>query len=156
MDSLSLSILSIPLFHLLALLPHAGAIHLISAGNPANWDNRNPRSAGFRQRAEKRLGPAKFLLWERLEAAHANSFENMPLFYSTIIVGHLAGLHKVAGSGGLDASAAAFLVIRTVYLAVYAMNDTQVKSVPRSLLYFASVGVCYAVLFRAARILAMG
>ena len=129
MENLSFSLLSIPLFHLLALAPHAVAIGLISRGVPKNWDNRNPRSAGFRQAAEKRLSPAKFQTWERLEACHANSFENMPIFYASIFAGHIAGLHKVQGTGGLDFAAGLFLAIRAVYFLVYWGNDTQVKSV---------------------------
>lgn len=155
MVDLNLSILAIPAYHALALLPHAAAIHIVSGGGKlAAYDNRNPRSTSFKQGALKRLSPQQYATWERLEACHANAFENQAYFYAAILAGNLAGLHKIEGSDGLSYSAGLFLAIRAAYTLVYALNDNQAKSAVRSLLYFASLGVLVKIFWQSAKALA--
>lgn len=149
-DNVNPSILAIPAYHLLAIVPHAASIFYTTKGQPKKWDNRNPRSEAMKSAIAKRVGAKRFATYERLEAAHANSMENMPIFIAAVVLGNMAGLHKVQGSGGLNWFTAAFLLVRAAYILVYATNDTQAKSYPRSILYFIGVGLCWATLFKAA------
>ena len=87
----------------------AGVLPVVATGI-AKWglkgfDNNNPRAwlaqqGGFRARAN---------------AAQANSFEAFPFFAAAVIIAHLAH----APQGRVDALAAAFIVLRLLYLACY-------------------------------------
>ncbi|KAL1617375.1 hypothetical protein SLS56_011028 [Neofusicoccum ribis] len=149
-ENANFSILAIPAYHLLAILPHAASILYTTNGKPSKWDNRNPRSEAMKSALAKRVDAKQYATYERLEAAHANSMENMPIFVAAVILGNMAGLHKVEGSDGLNWFTGAFLLVRTAYIIVYAMNDTQAKSVPRSLLYNTGLVLCWRTLFKAA------
>ncbi|EKG19290.1 Membrane-associated eicosanoid/glutathione metabolism (MAPEG) protein [Macrophomina phaseolina MS6] len=150
LSNLSLSIVAIPAYHLLSIIPHAASISYATKGQPSKWDNRNPRSEALKAGLSKRLDAKQYATYERLEAAHANSMENMPIFIAAIVLGNLAGLHKVEGADGLNWFAGAFLLVRAAYIVVYVANDTQAKSYLRSVLYFIGVGLCWKTLLKAA------
>lgn len=150
LENLNPSIAAIPAYHLLSILPHAATIIYTSGGKLGKWDNRNPRSEAMKTGLSKKLTAKQYATYERLEAAHANSMENMPIFIAAVVLGNMAGLHKVEGPDGLNWFTAAFLLVRAAYIIVYANNDTQVKSAPRSLLYFIGVGLCWRTLLKAA------
>ncbi|KAH7117549.1 hypothetical protein B0J11DRAFT_536229 [Dendryphion nanum] len=57
---------------------------------------------------------------KRNESAHANSYENFPVFVGAILWAHVAGLDNVQING----SALVYTVIRIVYVAVYILVDT--------------------------------
>ncbi|KAF2089122.1 hypothetical protein K490DRAFT_72740 [Saccharata proteae CBS 121410] len=153
LPNLNPTILAIPLYHLLALWPHARAISISTSGDPLAWDNRSPRGVNQKAALAKRLSPATHARFERLEAAHANSMENMPLFLASVVLGNMADLQQVEGLNGLNAFCVAFLVVRGLYSVVYAGNDTMGKSYVRTVLYFLGVALCWKVLFQAAGVL---
>ena len=140
-------VLSMPAYWILCLLPHAYAIHLGSGGKALRWDNRNPRGSAIKNNMKSRLSPEVFAQYERAEAASANAFENMPLYYGAVIIGKMAGLDKQI----LDKFALSFLLARTAHSLSYVFISNQKYTYLRTLLYFCSSGLCINVYLKAAR-----
>jgi hypothetical protein len=69
------SILAIPAYYILSVLPHSYAISVATQGQLSKWDNRNPRSSDTKAKLKERLPAETFAKWERLEACHANGME---------------------------------------------------------------------------------
>lgn len=149
------SILAIPVYHILSVLPHSYALNVATKGELTKWDNRNPRSTTMKAKLKDRLDDDSFSLYERLEACHANGMENLPLFATSIILGNLAGLKK-EGIGGMTGFAATFLAVRLAYTAVYIGNTTQGPTLLRSGLWVTGVGLCFRIIFKAAKALGGG
>lgn len=143
------SLLAIPAFHLLSILPHSLALYTAS---PSAIDNRNPRASLRAASLKERLTPAQFERVQRLEACHSNSMENLPIFMAAVLAGHVAGLPR----GEMSTFAGAFLGLRVLYAFLYVGAKTQAVSVGRSLVWMGSVGLCWRVFIRAARELGKG
>ncbi|KAF2182214.1 hypothetical protein K469DRAFT_712825 [Zopfia rhizophila CBS 207.26] len=151
-DTYSPSILAIPAYYILSVFPHSYALNIATNGKVLKWDNRNPRSTTLKSRLKDKLDAETFAQYERAEACHANGMENLPLFAAAIILGNMVGLKK-EGFGGMTGFAGTFLAVRLAYTAVYLTHKTQGPTVLRSGLWVAGVGLCFRVLFKAARAL---
>lgn len=116
-------------------------------------DNRNPKGSSYHESLKKRLTAAEFAAFERAESCHRNHLENMPLFVATIFAGILAEQRAGENEIGLINFTLGWMIIRTLYTAVYLTNDTQGKASIRSLLYFACTGWAFVILTRAAWVL---
>lgn len=91
------------------------------------YDNNNPRGwlgkqTGYRARAN---------------AAQANSFEAFPFFAAAVIIAHLAH----APQGRIDAIAAAFIVLRLLYLACYLADRATLRTTVWGLAYACIIGL---------------
>jgi hypothetical protein len=75
LDTHNLSILAIPAYYILSLLPHGYALNVATQGQLIKWDNRNPRSSDLKAKLKERLPAKEFAKYERLEACHANGME---------------------------------------------------------------------------------
>jgi uncharacterized MAPEG superfamily protein len=148
-STLSIPILSIPFYYLLALFPHGWAIKRASQGDMKRHDNRNPKGTSFHDALKKRLTVAEFAAFERAESCHRNHLENMPLYVATVFAGLLAENKLGPGSVGLDTFVYAWNIIRILYTANYLTTETISWSYLRSALYFAGMGWAFAVLYRA-------
>jgi uncharacterized MAPEG superfamily protein len=144
------SVLAIPGYYLLSFLPHAYALHVATSGQPLKWDNRNPRAVGLKSRLQTKLPPELYALYERGEAASANCYENMPIFYSAIVMGHIAGLDKTF----LNNFAFKYLMLRAAYIFSYVGITNQKYTPIRTILYFWSIVLCSRVLITSAKKLA--
>jgi hypothetical protein len=71
----NLSILAIPAYYVISVLPHSYAISVATQGQVSKWDNRNPRSSDLKAKLKERLPRKTFAKYERLEACHANGME---------------------------------------------------------------------------------
>lgn len=69
------SLLAIPAYYILSVLPHTYSLNVATQGNLGSWDNRNPRSTDLRAKLKKQLPAETFARYERLEACHANGME---------------------------------------------------------------------------------
>jgi hypothetical protein len=87
LDTHNLSILAIPAYYILSVLPHSYALSVATQGNLSKWDNRNPRSSELKAKLKERLPAEEFAKYERLEACHANGMEVRRIFHATIIDG---------------------------------------------------------------------
>jgi uncharacterized MAPEG superfamily protein len=170
LDTHNLSILAIPAYYVLSVLPHSYALNVATGGQLTKWDNRNPRSSTLKSKLKDRLSAEEFAKYERLEACHANGMEvrfsctifanqtqayyvqNMPLFAAAIVLGNMAGLKK-QGLDGLNGFAGLFLAVRLLYTGVYATHQTQGPTAARSVLWFTGVALCFRTIIRAARAL---
>ncbi|KAH7130609.1 hypothetical protein B0J11DRAFT_613205 [Dendryphion nanum] len=151
-DTHNPSILAIPVFHILSVLPHSYALFVASPNGVSTWDNRNPRSTTLRSKLQDKLDPERFAYYERLKACHANGMENLPLFATAVILGNLGGL----GRGTMTRFAAAIIAIRLAYTATYATTNTQGPTVIRSGLWVVQVALCFRTLIKAAKALGGG
>jgi hypothetical protein len=75
LDTHNLSILAIPAYYILSVLPHSYALNVATQGQLGKWDNRNPRSSVMKGKLKERLPAEEFDKYERLEACHANGME---------------------------------------------------------------------------------
>lgn len=144
------SVLAIPAYFILAMLPHGWAINVASQGNLRTWDNRNPRNSDLKAKLKARLPAESYAKYERLEACHANSMESFPLFAAAVVLGNIARLKQEELSG----FAAAFLVVRVAYMMVYATHRTQGPTMLRTGIWYVGVGLCFRTILQAAK--AMG
>lgn len=171
LDTHNLSILAIPAYYILSVLPHSYALNVATQGQLGKWDNRNPRSSVMKGKLKERLPAEEFAKYERLEACHANGMEvslhapsitsfrlstdsrqNLPLFATAVVLGNLAGLKK-QGLDGLNGFAAVFLAVRLAYTGVYVTHQTQGPTYIRSGLWVAGVALCFRTIIHAARTL---
>ncbi|KAJ4323056.1 hypothetical protein N0V94_002080 [Neodidymelliopsis sp. IMI 364377] len=148
-DTYNPSVLAIPAYFVLSMIPHGWAINVASQGKIGTWDNRNPRNTDMKAKLKARLPAETYAKYERLEACHANSMESMPLFTTAIILGNVAGMKE-----DLTKFAAYFLTVRFAYMIVYATHTTQGPTALRTGLWYASFALCFRTLFQAAK--AMG
>jgi uncharacterized MAPEG superfamily protein len=101
---------------------------LKTSRNKSGYDNNNPRVwasglSGWQQRAV---------------AAQANGFEALPLFVAAVVLAQQAH----ADQARIDQLAIAFVVVRVVYVAVYLMNQGNL----RSLVWFSGLGLSVAIM----------
>jgi uncharacterized MAPEG superfamily protein len=143
------SIIAIPVYYVLALLPHAHALRVATLGKPEKWDNRNPRSVTLKADLRAKLPAEIFAQYERCEAASANCYENMPVFGLAILAGHVAKVDKAV----IDQFAFRFLLVRTAYVWSYMTTSSQKWSYVRTVLYFYSIYQCFKMYARAAKAL---
>jgi len=103
-------------------------------GKPASaggYDNREPRAWLARQSA-----------WRaRANAAQANCFEALPFYIGAVVIAAQLG----ADAGRVDLLAAVYVLLRTVYIALYLGGWASL----RSLVWTAALGVNIAILFAA-------
>ena len=74
-DTYNPSILAIPAYYILSVIPHAFALNAATQGQLTKWDNRNPRSTDMKAKLKQRLPAEVFAKYERMEACHANGME---------------------------------------------------------------------------------
>ena len=144
------SIYAIPAFVVLALFPHAYATRIIKNANNQQWNNANPRSAALKESAKKSLPASIYARYERAEAAHANSMENLPLLIGAIILGNMAKLSVSL----LNTVAGAYLALRIAYTYAYINTETVPNSFIRSALWATSLGSLLYLIIRAGNELA--
>jgi uncharacterized MAPEG superfamily protein len=150
LETYNASILAIPAYFVLAMLPHGWAINVASQGKISTWDNRNPRNTDLKAKLKARLPAETYARYERLEACHANSMESFPLFTAAVVLGNIAGLKDE----DLTNFAAYFLAVRVAYMVVYATHKTQGPTALRTGIWYVGVGLCFKTIVQAAK--AMG
>jgi uncharacterized MAPEG superfamily protein len=146
LQSLNLSILSIPASYVLAFAPHSYAANLASGGNLLNIDNRSSRSSSHKDNLKIKLDAETHARYERAEAASANAYENLPILVAAILAGNMAGLPKRR----MDTFAIGFLAVRAAYTIAYIKTRTQGWSFLRSALWATSLAMSFGVLYESA------
>jgi len=117
-----------------ALLPIvcAGIAKRGAWGKPAQeggYDNHNPRAWLARQTGAS----------ARANAAQANTFEALPFFMAAVVIAHQLG----AAQAPLDGLAVAFVLLRSLYVAMYVLD----KALLRSMVWGAALLVNIGILF---------
>jgi uncharacterized MAPEG superfamily protein len=112
-----------------ALLPYLAA-YIAKIGNFRLRDNQAPRDwmgrqAGWRARAL---------------AAQNNSFEGLPFFIGAVVIAHQLG----AAQARLDMLAAAYVLLRIVYIALYIRGFGTARSTVWALAFVLNIAILFA------------
>ncbi|MDR6854968.1 MAPEG family protein [Variovorax guangxiensis] len=112
-----------------ALLPYLAA-YIAKIGSFRLRDNQAPRDwmgrqAGWRARAL---------------AAQNNSFEGLPFFIGAVVIAHLLG----AAQARLDMLAAAYVLLRIVYIALYIRGFGTARSTVWALAFAVNIAILFA------------
>lgn len=93
------------------------------------YDNHDPRGWLSRQQG-----------WQaRMNAAHINGFEALPLFVAGVLVAQQSG----ASQGRIDQLAIAFVVARLVYVALYVADQASLRSLVWALSWACSIALFF-------------
>lgn len=129
--------MTLPLWCLLA----AALLHVVSkaplalamAREGRGYDNHNPRDQ-----------QARLTGWgRRAKAVHDNQIESFPLFAAGVV----AAMVSAPGSAGVGLAAAAYVIARLVYMALYLADQATLRSVVWTVGYLASVALIAAPLW---------
>ncbi|KAF2428852.1 hypothetical protein EJ08DRAFT_313377 [Tothia fuscella] len=148
----NLSILAIPAYYILAVAPHTYALGLCTTNNPKTWNNANPRGKSNKDAIVSDLSPEQYGRFERAEAAHANAMENLPIFATAIVLANTAGL-KRAGLDGIDGFVGMWFAVRIAHTISYIGIEDRRLSYVRSGLWVVSLGLCFRMFGKAAKVL---
>jgi len=109
-------------------LPYLAA-WIAKAGNFGPRDNVHPRDWAARQNG-----------WRaRANSAQANTFEGLPFFIGAVIIAHQLG----ANQARLDMLAVAYVVLRTIYLAIYIKGLGGVRSAVWALAFLVNIAILF-------------
>ncbi|KAH7126941.1 hypothetical protein B0J11DRAFT_526813 [Dendryphion nanum] len=142
------SLYTIPLYWILALIPHAYAIGLIKKSNNNNFNNANPHSLTTTAEYQKTVPAKVFARYERAEAAHHNAMENAPFFVGAVVLGNWVGLEH----GTMNFATGAVLLLRLVYTLLYIRIEKTQFSHARSAVWAAGVGVLMGLYIKAGNV----
>ena len=109
-------------------LPYLAA-WIAKTGSFGPRDNTHPRDWAARQSG-----------WRaRANSAQANSFEGLPFFIGTVIIAHQLG----ANQARLDMLAAAYVVLRVLYIAAYIKGIGSVRSALWALGFLVNIAILF-------------
>lgn len=111
-----------------ALLPYASA-YIAKAGSFGPRDNQAPREWGARQSG-----------WRaRANGAQANGFEGLAFFIGAVVIAHQLG----AAQSRLDMLAAAYVLLRIVYIALYVKGAGTARSAVWALAFMVNIAILF-------------
>ncbi|KQW57000.1 MAPEG family protein [Variovorax sp. Root411] len=109
-------------------LPYLAA-WIAKAGSFGPRDNQYPRDWAAKQSG-----------WRaRANSAQANSFEGLPFFIGAVIIAHQLG----ASQPRLDMLAAAYVVLRAIYIALYIKGMCSARSAVWALAFLVNVAILF-------------
>ena len=109
-------------------LPYLAA-WIAKAGAFGPRDNVNPRDWAAKQNG-----------WRaRANSAQANTFEGLPFFIGAVIIAHQLGVNQAR----LDMLAAAYVVLRVIYLAIYIKGLGGVRSAVWALAFLVNIAILF-------------
>ncbi|KAK4574467.1 hypothetical protein LTR86_001308 [Recurvomyces mirabilis] len=147
---INIPLVTIPLYYVLAAIPHGYAMAKVTGGDLSKADNCNPHGMATQEKLKKLVGPREFAAFERAESCHRNALENMPLFVAAIFAGCLAEWRAGAGATGVTTFSIVWMALRTAYTINYIVVETRKWAFVRSLIYFITTFWAFAVIIRAA------
>ena len=109
------ALLSIPVYFVIAMVPHAFSVSLIVSNNNKKWDNASPRSTDNRSKTEASVPKHVYRKFERCRAAHDNMMENMAF----VVGGILSGVIAKLDADWMNQMCAVYLVSRILYTVSY-------------------------------------
>ncbi|KIM86124.1 hypothetical protein PILCRDRAFT_816659 [Piloderma croceum F 1598] len=139
-----LSLYSIPLVWLTALAP--AALKAATLHQTVGYNNMAPRSNTQRLVASERISGDLAARVQRMEGAHLNGFEILPLWCASILAGNFAGLDNET----MNKVSIMFITTRILYNYVYVEQKTQLQSSLRSSLFWTALLMPMYLLIKAA------
>ncbi|KIJ62115.1 hypothetical protein HYDPIDRAFT_42149 [Hydnomerulius pinastri MD-312] len=134
-----LALYSIPAFWALVYFP--AILKNATIGRSVGYDNVSPRGNVARVR-----DPDTAALVKRMEGAHLNGLETLPLWIAAVLAGTVARVDTCT----MNVSTIAFIGLRTLYIYCYLTQKTQLQSALRTLAWLGSTGVALRLLVKAA------
>ncbi|EIW78193.1 hypothetical protein CONPUDRAFT_138585 [Coniophora puteana RWD-64-598 SS2] len=138
-----LSLYSIPAMYVLSLVPAVLKNRLV--GSQAGWDNVNPRQNLERAVTKNKISAEVAARVRRMEGAHANANEALPLWFAAVLAANYAGVDARTA----NVASIVFLTLRALHTYTYITQTTRVRSLFRSLAWFGSVGIAIRLLIQA-------
>ncbi|KAF8155925.1 hypothetical protein B0H34DRAFT_514162 [Crassisporium funariophilum] len=129
-----LSLYSIPVVWFTSFYPSLWKFMTID--NSVGYNNVQPRSNTARMATEKSISPAMAARIQRMEGAHLNGNEAMPLWFAAVLAGNYTGLDN----HWMNTMSAAYVVTRILFNQVYVNHNHAAKGWLRSFLYFLGLG----------------
>ncbi|KAJ7353335.1 hypothetical protein DFH08DRAFT_62843 [Mycena albidolilacea] len=139
-----LSMYSIPAVWLTAFLPVTMKTILIQKSR--GYNNLEPRQSTSRIATDKGLPSAVAARILRMEGAHLNGYENLPIWIAAVLAGHIAHLDNYT----LNVASLLYIGGRIAYNYIYINQATEPQSWARSGVYFGSLSLPMYLLFKAA------
>jgi uncharacterized MAPEG superfamily protein len=109
------SILAIPAYLVIAMVPHAYSVYLVTKHNNNKFDHPSPRSTNNRSMIEKSVPQEIYRQYERCRAAHDNMLENMAI----VVGGILSGMIAKLDASLMNTLCSVYLVSRIIYTVSY-------------------------------------
>ncbi|KAJ7079968.1 hypothetical protein B0H15DRAFT_857502 [Mycena belliarum] len=142
--STPLSLYSIPAVWLTAFLPVTMKTMLIQ--NVKGYNNLEPRPTTSRVTADPTIPRATAARILRMEGAHLNGNENLPIWIAAVLAGNLVGLDNYT----LNVASLLYIGGRITYNYVYFNQATEFQSWVRTGVYFGSLSLPIYLIFKAA------
>ncbi|TFK32355.1 hypothetical protein BDQ12DRAFT_692667 [Crucibulum laeve] len=142
--SSTLSLYSIPVVWFTSFYPQTMKFLIIK--NTAGFNNVQPRSNVSKFVENKNISPKLAARVERMEGAHLNGNEALPLWFAAVLAGNYAGLSNEI----LNSVSLSYIVTRLAYNYVYINQETPGKSWLRTSLFFFSLSMPMTLLIKAA------
>ncbi|KAH8108764.1 hypothetical protein DFH11DRAFT_1843399 [Phellopilus nigrolimitatus] len=142
-----LSMYSIPVVWLMAMYPMNVKFALIE--KTIGYNNLQPRSNTKRLLESANVPREVAERAERLEGAHLNGYEVLPLWVGAVIAGNQVGIDNKT----LNITSAGFILLRLLFNYVYINQSTPTVSWIRSALFFSGVGFPMYLFVKAGNIL---
>ncbi|KAH7887099.1 hypothetical protein F5I97DRAFT_1105039 [Phlebopus sp. FC_14] len=134
----ALALYSIPAVWVLAYVP--AFLKNATITRAAGWDNVAPRENIARVRDAE-----KTALIKRMDGAHQNGLEILPLWIGAV----LAGTATHLDTRTMNVSAVSFITLRALYVYVYVTHKTSLQSLARTFLWLGSTGIALRLLLKA-------
>ncbi|KAJ7474119.1 hypothetical protein FB451DRAFT_1247918 [Mycena latifolia] len=142
--SSALSLYSIPAVWVTAFVP----VMLKSAAitKVKGYNNVQPRGNTSRVTADKAIPEAVSARIERMEGAHLNGNENLPIWFAAVLAANFAGLDNYT----LNVVSIAYVCGRVLYNYIYINQKTRAQSIMRTIVFFSTLSLPMYLLFASA------
>ncbi|KAJ6463454.1 hypothetical protein C8R45DRAFT_1025802 [Mycena sanguinolenta] len=139
-----LSLYSIPAVWLTAFLPVTMKTILIH--KTRGYNNVEPRQSTSRIATDKGIPPAIAARILRMEGAHLNGYENLPIWIAAVLAGNIAHLDNYT----LNVVSLLYIGGRITYNYIYFNQATEFQSFLRTGVYFGTLSLPMYLIFKAA------
>ncbi|KAJ6554569.1 hypothetical protein B0H19DRAFT_150669 [Mycena capillaripes] len=141
-----LSMYSIPAVWLTAFLPFTMKTILIQRTRGYNDLNLAPRQSTSRVVSDKAISPAVAARILRMEGAHLNGYENLPIWIAAVLAGNIARLDNYT----LNVASLLYIGGRITYNYIYFNQATEFQSWVRTAVYFGTLSLPMYLIFKSA------
>ncbi|KJA18390.1 hypothetical protein HYPSUDRAFT_45241 [Hypholoma sublateritium FD-334 SS-4] len=138
-----LALYSLPVIWFTSFYPHT--MKYLKIDKLIGYNNTLPRSNEAKGLVGK-LPQATQLQLARMEGAHQNGTEAMPLWFGAVLAGSYAGLDN----RWLNIAALSYVATRIAYNTIYIHFNDVLNGHPRTILYFFGLSYPLRILFKAA------
>ncbi|KZV97390.1 hypothetical protein EXIGLDRAFT_642316 [Exidia glandulosa HHB12029] len=141
-----LSLFSIPVVWMVGFAPTRLRVKMFR--DTIGWNNLEPRTNLERLEKDPKVDKAFLLRLVRLEGAHQNGLEALPLWASAVIAGNMVGMNNRT----LNIYSALFVGGRVLFNYIYVAQKTKAHSYVRCVVWATTTGISLYMLVQSALI----